>query len=169
MIWGLGTDIIMGLLTAVLLSVLMSEVYAQIPPPPPPPSPPPLVTPVIDPQMSLHADLMSDLENATLVNATLYEDGTAVLLFEPETPQYFPGFGAQRLVIEVHTLHPYTPQAGYQFEKDENGTTKIYSEAGNEFVMIQRNGTPGVEIVEGSAPEEEKPAAAAAATTTTIP
>ena len=37
MIWGLGTDIIMGLLTAVLLSVLMSEVYAQIPPPPPPP------------------------------------------------------------------------------------------------------------------------------------
>ena len=162
MIWGLGTDIIMGLLTAVLLTVLMSELYAQIPPPPPPP----LVTPVIDPQMSLHADLMSDLENATLVNATLYEDGTAVLLFEPETLQYFPGFGAQRLVIEVHTLHPYTPQAGYQFEKDENGTTKIYSKAGNEFVMIQRNGTPGVEIVEGSAPEEEKPTTAATTTTT---
>jgi hypothetical protein len=77
--------------------------------------------------------VMGDLANAILVNATLYEDGNATLIFE-----------IQYKTIEVLQHTPILKMLVIH-----STTAVFYNQVGNEFQIIKRDGgAQGVEIVE---------------------
>ena len=140
---GLGTDIILGLLTAVLLSVMIAEVYATT------------ITNATtassttiteeeeeeeEEPLSFSANDTSSTQNVTFYTGTdiksailgqlfgsnvtdydLYENGTAVATFT----------GGTHSGIEVHYNHSLTAENGYRYE---NGT--IYSPDGRELRIV---------------------------------
>ena len=118
---GLGTDMIMGLLTAAvvvvaLLSVLITEeeeaVYAQ----------PQQQQEVVN-STYLHQYVLDDLQNAELVNVQVFKDGRMILVFKLSDDE-----SERRMVIR--TQSPITPEAGYQWD---NGT--IYTKEGSKLVF----------------------------------
>jgi hypothetical protein len=145
MITGLGTDIIMGLLTAALLSVMIAtEVYATT-----------IITNATttastttiteeeeeeEEPLSFSANDTSSTQNVTSYTGTdiksvilgqlfgssvtdydLYENGTAIATFT----------GGTHSGIEVHYNHSLTAENGYRYE---NGT--IYSPDGRELRIV---------------------------------
>jgi hypothetical protein len=144
MMWGLGTDFIMGLLTAALLSVMIAtEVYATT-----------IITNATttastttiteeeeeEEPLSFSANDTSSTQNVTSYTGTdiksvilgqlfgssvtdydLYENGTAIATFT----------GGTHSGIEVHYNHSLTAENGYRYE---NGT--IYSPDGRELRIV---------------------------------
>jgi hypothetical protein len=141
MIMGLGTDIIIGLLTAVLLSVMITEVYATTITNATTAS----TTTITEEEeeeepLSFGANDTSSTQNVTLYTGTdiksvilgqlfgssvtdydLYENGTAIATF----------MGGTHSGIEVHYNHSLTAENGYRYE---NGT--IYSPDGRELRIV---------------------------------
>ena len=137
--WGLGTDVIMGLLVAVLLSVLVTEVYAQTSTNATTASTTSITEEEEEP-LSFSANDTSSTQNVTSYTGTdiksailgqlfgssvtdydLYENGTAVAIFT----------GGTHSGIEVHYNHSLTVENGYRYE---NGT--IYSPDGRELRIV---------------------------------
>jgi hypothetical protein len=136
---GLGTDIIMGLLTAVLLSVMITEVYATTITNATTASTPTITEEEEEP-LGFSANDTSSAQNVTFYTGTdiksailgqlfgsnvtdydLYENGTAVATFT----------GGTHSGIEVHYNHSLTAENGYRYE---NGT--IYSSDGRELRIV---------------------------------
>jgi hypothetical protein len=137
---GLGTDIIMGLLTAVLLSVMITEVYATTITNATTASTPTITEEEEEEPLSFSANDTSSTQNVTFYTGTdiksailgqlfgsnvtdydLYENGTAVATFT----------GGTHSGIEVHYNHSLTAENGYRYE---NGT--IYSPDGRELRIV---------------------------------
>jgi hypothetical protein len=137
---GLGTDIIMGLLTAVLLSVMITEVYATTITNATTASTPTITEEEEEEPLGFSANDTSSAQNVTFYTGTdiksailgqlfgsnvtdydLYENGTAVATFT----------GGTHSGIEVHYNHSLTAENGYRYE---NGT--IYSSDGRELRIV---------------------------------
>jgi hypothetical protein len=138
---GLGTDIIMGLLTAVLLSVMITEVYATTITNATTASTPTITEEEEEEEpLGFSANDTSSAQNVTFYTGTdiksailgqlfgsnvtdydLYENGTAVATFT----------GGTHSGIEVHYNHSLTAENGYRYE---NGT--IYSSDGRELRIV---------------------------------
>lgn len=140
MMWGLGTDFIIGLLVAVLLSVMITEVYATTITNATTASTPTITEEEEEEPLSFSANDTSSTQNVTLYTGTdikslilgqlfgssvtdynLYENGTAVATFT----------GGTHSGIEVHYNHSLTGENGYRYE---NGT--IYSPDGRELRIV---------------------------------
>ena len=140
MMWGLGTDFIIGLLVAVLLSVMITEVYATTITNATTASTPTITEEEEEEPLSFSANNTSSTQNVTLYTGTdiksvilgqlfgssvtdynLYENGTAVATFT----------GGTHSGIEVHYNHSLTGENGYRYE---NGT--IYSPDGRELRIV---------------------------------
>jgi hypothetical protein len=137
---GLGTDIIMGLLTAVLLSVMITEVYATTITNATTASTTTITEEEEEEPLGFSANDTSSAQNVTFYTGTdiksailgqlfgsnvtdydLYENGTAVATFT----------GGTHSGIEVHYNHSLTAENGYRYE---NGT--IYSSDGRELRIV---------------------------------
>jgi hypothetical protein len=140
MMWGLGTDFIIGLLVAVLLSVMITEVHATTITNATTASTPTITEEEEEEPLSFSANDTSSTQNVTLYTGTdiksvilgqlfgssvtdynLYENGTAVATFT----------GGTHSGIEVHYNHSLTGENGYRYE---NGT--IYSPDGRELRIV---------------------------------
>ncbi len=139
MMWGLGTDFIIGLLVAMLLSVTITEVYATTITNATTASPTTITEEEEEP-LSFSANDTSSTQNVTSYTSTdiksvilgqlfgssvtdydLYENGTAIATFT----------GGTHSGIEVHYNHSLTAENGYRYE---NGT--IYSPDGRELRIV---------------------------------
>ncbi|MDQ3960976.1 MAG: hypothetical protein M3230_00675 [Thermoproteota archaeon] len=140
MMWGLGTDFIIGLLVAMLLSVTITEVYATTITNATNASSTTTITEEEEEPLSFSANDTSSTQNVTFYTGTdiksailgqlfgssvtdydLYENGTAVATF----------MGGTHSGIEVHYNHSITAENGYRYE---NGT--IYSPDGRELRIV---------------------------------
>jgi hypothetical protein len=140
MMWGLGTDFIIGLLVAMLLSVTITEVYATTITNATTASPTTMTEEEEEEPLSFSANDTSSTQNVTFYTGTdiksvilgqlfgssvtdydLYENGTAVATFT----------GGTHSGIEVHYNHSITAENGYRYE---NGT--IYSPDGRELRIV---------------------------------
>lgn len=138
MMWGLGTDFIIGLLVAVLLSVTITEVYATTITNATTASPTTITEEEEEP-LSFSANdtstqnvtfytgtdiksaILGQLFGSSVTDYDLYENGTAVATFT----------GGTHSGIEVHYNHSITAENGYRYE---NGT--IYSLDGRELRIV---------------------------------
>ena len=140
-VMGLGTDLIMGLLTAVLLSVTITEeVYATTITNATTASTTPTITEEEEEEpLSFSANdtstqnvtfytgtdiksaILGQLFGSNVTDYDLYENGTAVATFT----------GGTHSGIEVHYNHSLTAENGYRYE---NGT--IYSPDGRELRIV---------------------------------
>lgn len=140
MIMGLGTDIILCLMTAALLSVMIAEVYATTITNATTASTTTITEEEEEEPLSFSANDTSSTQNITSYTGTdiksvilgqlfgsnvtdydLYENGTAVATFTSGTHSG----------IEVHYNHSLTAENGYRYE---NGT--IYSPDGRELRIV---------------------------------
>jgi hypothetical protein len=138
LMWGLGTDFIIGLLVAVLLSVMITEVYATTITNATTAS----ITTITEEEeepLSFSANdtstqnvisytgtdiksvILGQLFGSNVTDYDLYENGTAVATFT----------GGTHSGIEVHYNHSITAENGYRYE---NGT--IYSPDGRELRIV---------------------------------
>ena len=138
MMWGLGTDFIIGLLVAMLLSVTITEVYATTITNATTASPTTITEEEEEP-LSFSANdtstqnvtfytgtdiksvILGQLFGSSVTDYDLYENGTAVATFT----------GGTHSGIEVHYNHSITAENGYRYE---NGT--IYSPDGRELRIV---------------------------------
>jgi hypothetical protein len=141
MMWGLGTDFIIGLLVAMLLSVTITEVYATTITNATTASPTTITEEEEEP-LSFSANdtstqnvtfytgtdiksvILGQLFGSSVTDYDLYENGTAVATFT----------GGTHSGIEVHYNHSITAENGYRYE---NGT--IYSPDGRELRIALQN------------------------------
>ena len=142
MIMGLGTDIILCLMTAALLSVMIAEVYATIITNATTASSTTTITEEEEEEeepLSFSANdtstqnvtsytgtdiksaILGQLFGSNVTDYDLYENGTAVATFT----------GGTHSGIEVHYNHSLTAENGYRYE---NGT--IYSPDGRELRIV---------------------------------
>ncbi len=139
MMWGLGTDFIIGLLVAVLLSVMITEVYATTITNATTASTPTITEEEEEEPLSFSANdtsaqnvtsytgtdiksvILGQLFGSSVTDYNLYENGTAVATFT----------GGTHSGIEVHYNHSLTAENGYRYE---NGT--IYSPDGRELRIV---------------------------------
>jgi hypothetical protein len=138
LMWGLGTNFIIGLLVAVLLSVMITEVYATTITN----ATTALITTTTEEEeepLSFSANdtstqnvtfytgtdiksaILGQLFGSNVTDYDLYENGTAVATFT----------GGTHSGIEVHYNHSITAENGYRYE---NGT--IYSPDGRELRIV---------------------------------
>lgn len=138
MMWGLGTDFIIGLLLAVLLSVMTTEIYATTITNATTASTTTITEEEEEP-LSFSANdtstqnvtfytgtdiksvILGQLFGSSVTDYDLYENGTAVATFT----------GGTHSGIEVHYNHSLTAENGYRYE---NGT--IYSPDGRELRIV---------------------------------
>ena len=139
MMWGLGTDFIIGLLVAVLLSVMITEVYATTITNATTASTPTITEEEEEEPLSFSANdtstqnvtsytstdiksvILGQLFGSSVTDYDLYENGTAIATFT----------GGTHSGIEVHYNHSLTAENGYRYE---NGT--IYSPDGRELRIV---------------------------------
>jgi hypothetical protein len=139
MIMGLGTDIILCLMTAALLSVMIAEVYATTITNATTASTTTITEEEEEEPLSFSANdtstqnvtsytgtdiksaILGQLFGSNVTDYDLYENGTAVATFT----------GGTHSGIEVHYNHSLTAENGYRYE---NGT--IYSPDGRELRIV---------------------------------
>ena len=136
--WGLGTDVIIGLLVAVLLSVMITEVHATTITNATTASTTSITEEEEEPlsfsandtstqnvtsytSTDIKSVILGQLFGSSVTDYNLYENGTAVATFT----------GGTHSGIEVHYNHSLTGENGYRYE---NGT--IYSPDGRELRIV---------------------------------